>query len=118
MLYAEGNYILRRKVIVAHVGWRHLRDFVVLTVQATEIATRAGDREALGARMKVVKRFLLDGVDGQRTRLAIDYASEHTIFVAPTSTDACLAVCNMAMMRTEYALHLSIFQGPIVSAFH
>ena len=91
---------------------------MVLTVQATEITTRAGERETLGARMKVVKRFLFDGVDGQRTRLAIDYASEYTIFVAPASTDARLAVRNMAMMRTKHALHLSIFQRPIVSAFH
>lgn len=66
----------------------------------------------------MVKRFLFDGVDGQRAGFAIDYASEYTIFVAPASTDACLAVRNMAVMRTERALHLSIFQRPIVSAFH
>ena len=91
---------------------------MVLTVQATEIATCAGDRETLGAWMKMVKRLLLDGIDGQRTGFAIDFAPEDTILVAPTPTDACLAVCNMTAVRTEQALYLSIFQCPIVSALH
>ena len=78
---------------------------MILTVQTTEIATRAGDREAFGAWMEVIQWLFLNGVDSQRTGFAIDLASEHTVLVAPTPTDARLAVCNMAVMRTELTLY-------------
>ena len=91
---------------------------MVLTVQATEIAARAGDRETLGARMEVVNRVFLDGVDGQRTGFTLDFAPEHTVIVASATTDARLAICYMAMVRTEQTLHPSVIQRPIVSALH
>ena len=91
---------------------------MILAVQAPEVAARAGNGEALGARMEVVQRLLLNGVNGQRTGLAIDFADEHTVLITTTSTDTCLAVCNIAMMRTEQTLHPSIIQLPIVFALH
>jgi hypothetical protein len=78
---------------------------MILTVQAPEVAARTGNGEALGARMEVVQRFLLNGVYGQRTRFAVHLADEHTVLIATTPTDSRLAVSNLAMMRTELALH-------------
>jgi hypothetical protein len=81
---------------------------MILTVQTPEVAASTSDGEALGARMKVVQRFLLNGVDGQRTRFAIDFADKHTIHIPATPTDARFAISNLAMMRTEQTLHPSI----------
>jgi hypothetical protein len=78
---------------------------MILTVQAPEVAARTGNGEALGARMEVVQRFLLNGVYGQRTRFAVHLADEHTVLIATTPTDSRLAVSYLAMMWTELALH-------------
>ena len=93
---------------MTHIRWRYLRNLVVLTVQATEIAARTGNGEALGARMEMVQRFLLDGVDGQRTGLAIYLAQEHTVLIATAPADARFAIRHFAVMRTELTLHPSI----------
>ena len=79
-----------------------------LTVQTPEVAACTGNGEALGARMEVVQRLLLNGVNGQRTGLAIDFAHKHTVLIATASTDTRLTVGNLAMMRTEQTLHPSI----------
>ena len=55
--------------------------------------------------MEMIERFLLDGVDGQRTRLGIDLADECTIVIATTATDARLPIGYATMMRTEQTLH-------------
>ena len=78
---------------------------MILTVQTPEVAASTGNGEALGARMEVVQRLLLNGVNGQRTGLAIDFAYTHAILIATTPTDARLAIRNLAMMRTEQTLH-------------
>ena len=91
---------------------------MVLTVQTPEVAASTGNGEALGARMEVVEWLLLNGVNGQRTGLAIYFAHEHTILITTTPTDTRLAVRNLAMMRTELTLHPSIIQPPIIFAFH
>ena len=74
---------------------------MVLTVQATEIAACAGNGETSRTRMKVVERFLLDGIDGECTRLAIDLADKHATTIPSTATDTRLAIGYAAMMRTE-----------------
>ena len=91
---------------------------MVLTVQTTEIAACTSDREALGAGVEVIQRFLLDGVDGQRTGLTIYLAHEHTILIATAPADTRLAVRYLAMMRTEQTLHPSIIQPLIIPALH
>jgi hypothetical protein len=78
---------------------------VILTVEATEVTACAGKRKALGAWMEMIERLLLDGVDGQRTGLSIDLAKENTTIIATTATASCLTISNMAVMRTERALH-------------
>ena len=83
---------------------------MVLTVQAAEVAARTGDGEALGARMKVVERLLLDGVNSQRTRPSVHLADEHATLIAPTPADARLALADTAMMRTEQALYPAVIQ--------
>ena len=92
---------------------------MVLTVQTTEVTTRTGKGETGGARMEVVERFLLNGVDGQRTGFGIDLADEHTVVVATTATTARLAMGDMAMVGTEQALHSTVIQSLIISTlFH
>ena len=64
--------------------------------------------------MEVIERFLLYGVDGQRTGLAIDFADEHPIMVPATTAASRPAIGNTAMMRTEQTLHHPIAQLLII----
>ena len=73
---------------------------MVLTVQATEVAPRTSDRKTRRARMEMIKWFLFNGVDGQRTRFGIYFADKRSMMVVPTTADACLTVCYMAVVRT------------------
>ena len=92
---------------------------MVLTVQATEITTCAGNGQAGGSWMEVVERFLLDGIDGQRTGLTIDLADEYTIMIPSTATDARLSIGNMTMVGTDLTLHSPTLQLPIIpTLFH
>ena len=100
---------------MTYFRWRHLRNLMVLTVQTPEVTASTGNGETLGAWMKVVQRFLLNRVDGQRTRLAIDLADKHAVLVATAAADTRLAVGNLAMMRTELTLHPSTVQPLIIS---
>ena len=93
---------------MANIRWRYLRNLMILAVQTPEVAASTGNGEALGARMEVVQRLLLNGVNSQRTGLAIYFAHEHTVLIATASTDTRLTVRNLAMMRTEQTLHPSI----------
>ena len=90
---------------MTNLRWRHLRNLVVLTVQTPEVAASTCNGETLGARMEVVERFLLNGVNGQRTGLAVHLADKHTIHIPAASADTCLAIGNLAMMRTELTLY-------------
>ena len=64
VLQTEADDLLRREVVVIDIIRSDLRNLVVLTVQTTEVTTRAGERETGGARMEVVEGLLLDGIDG------------------------------------------------------
>jgi hypothetical protein len=55
--------------------------------------------------MEMIQRFLLDGINGQRARLAIDFTNQHAVMVSATTTKARLAIGNMTMVRTKQALH-------------
>jgi hypothetical protein len=68
--------------------------------------------------VEVVEWLLLDGVYGQRTGLAIDFADEHAVKVLSVSAAASLAIGNATIMRTEQALHISIVQSLIIPALH
>ena len=77
-----------------------MRNVVVLAVQTTKVATCTGNREALGAWVKVVEWLLLYRVNGQRTRFGIDFADKHASVVATAVANACLAVSNVTIMGT------------------
>ena len=98
--------------------WCDLRDIMILTIQATEIAARTGKRKTRGSRMEVVERFLLNGVDGQCTGLTIDLADEYAIMIHATLAAPRLAIGNMTMMGTELALHHPVIQSLIISTLH
>ena len=91
---------------------------MILTVQTSEIAACTSDGETCGARMKMIKWFLLNRIDGQRAWLGIHLADEHTILITSTATDARLAITYLAVMRTKIAFHSSILQSMIISALH
>ena len=91
---------------------------MVLAVQAAEVAARTGDGEALGARMEMIERFLLDGVDGQRTRPSVHLTYQHTALIASALADARPALVDMAMVWAEQTLHPAIIQLMIIPALH
>ena len=91
---------------------------MVLTVQAAEVAARTGDGETCGARMEVVERFLLDGVNGQRTRPSVHLANEHTALIASALADARPALADVAMVWAEQTLHPAIIHLLIIPALH
>ena len=91
---------------------------MVLTVQTSEIAASTGDGETGGARMEMIEWFLLDGIDGQRTRFGIDLADKCATTIPSTATDARLAIRYSAMMWTEQTFHSSIIQTLIISTLH
>lgn len=93
-----------------------LRDIVVLAVQATEVATRAGDRQALGAWMKMIERLLLDRVNSKCTRPRIDLADEYAVMIATALADARLAVGYAAVVRAKLAFYSSVVLSLIISA--
>ena len=82
---------------------------MILTVQATEIAPCTGYRQTLRAWMEMIQRLFLDGIDCQRTGFAINLADQHAVPVSATATKACLAIGDMAMVRTDQT-----FQSPVV----
>ena len=59
----KGNDIVWLEIIMANLMGRGLRDIVVLAIEAAEVAARTGYRQALSARMEMIKRFLLYRVD-------------------------------------------------------
>ena len=91
---------------------------MVLTVQATEVAPGAGNRETFGARVEMIEGFFLYGVDGQRAGLAIHFAIKHAVTVAPAAADACLAVGYAAMVRAKLAFHRATVQLLKIITFH
>ena len=105
VLQTERYDLFGRKAVVVGIGGRCLRDVVVLAVQTAEVAAGAGDGEALCAGVEMVEGLLLDGVDGQRTRLTIDIADESAVQIATATADARLAVGDTAVVRTEQTLN-------------
>ena len=91
---------------------------MVLTVQAAEVAARTGDGEALGARMEMIERLLLDRVNGQRTRPSINLADQHTALIASAPADALPALADVAMVWAEQTLQPAIIQLMIIPALH
>ena len=98
--------------------WRCLGDIMILTVQASEVTTCAGNGETGSTRMEMIKRFFLHRVDGQGTRLAIDLTHKYAIIIPPTATDPRLTFSDMTVMRTERTLHSSTFQMLIIPTFY
>lgn len=108
MLQAKTNHLFWHQVIMAHLGRCNLRDVVILTVQTMEVTTRTCQRQTGRPWMEMIQRLLLDGVDGQRTRLAIDLADEFAIVIPATTTKACLTIGYPAMMWTDLTLYPAV----------
>ena len=91
---------------MADIRRSDLRDFMVLTIQTTEITARTSDGQTRRTWMEMIQRFFLDRVDGQRTGHAIDLADQYTIVIPATATKARFTIGDMAMVWTEQTLHL------------
>ena len=116
---AEGDERFRRQVIVRNIRGRNLRDVVILTIEATEVTACAGQRKALCAWMEMVEWLLLDGVDGQRTRLTIHLAEEYTTIISSTATASCLTISDMTVVRTKQTRYCPTLQLLIIpTLFH
>ena len=90
---------------------------MILTVEAMEVTAGTGKRKTLGAWMEMIERLLLDGVDGQGTGQGVYLAKENTTIIATTTTTTCLAVGDMAVVRTKQALYLPVIQPFIIPTF-
>ena len=53
----------------------------------------------------MVQGLLFDGVDGQRTWLAIDLADQNAVMIPATAAKTRLAIGDMTMVRTEQTLY-------------
>ena len=91
---------------------------MVLTVEATEITTCAGEGETGGTRMEVVEGFLLDGVDGEGAGMGVDFAEEHAGVVATAAAETGLAVGDVAVVGAQLTHDRSIVLLAIISTFH
>ena len=71
----DGNLynFQRRQLIEVNIGWKHLRDVMVLTVETAEVTTRTRQGKATSARMKLIEGLLLNGIISQGTWLAINH---------------------------------------------
>ena len=65
----------------------------------------------------MVEWLFLNGVDGQRTGLAIDLANECAIMITTASADTHLAVGYLAMVRTEQTFDPSVTHSLKISTF-
>jgi hypothetical protein len=90
---------------------------MVLTVQAAEVAASTGNGETRRARMEMIERFLLNGVNGQRTRPSVHLAGQHTALIASAPADACPALADVAMVWAEQTLHPAVIHLLIISTF-
>ena len=118
MLLTERHNLFGREMVAGHLTGFRLRDVVVLTVQTTEIAARAGKAQTLGAWMKMIERLLLYRVDGERTRSSINFADQLAFDVSAAAAQACLAVGNATMVRTKQTTYNAIVNALIIRVFH
>jgi hypothetical protein len=92
---------------------------VILTVEATKVTACAGKRKTLGAWMEMIEWLFLDGVYSQRTGTSIYLAKEYAAVITTTATASCLAIGNMAVVRTELALYYPTLKLLIIpTLFH
>ena len=64
----------------------------------------------------MVEWLFLNGVDGQRTRFAIDFANESAIMITTAAADTSLAIGYLAMVRAEQTFNPPVIQTLIISA--
>jgi hypothetical protein len=94
---------------MVHIIGRNLGYLMILTIQTSEVTACTGDGETLSTRMKMVKRFLLNGINRQRTRLSIDLTNKNAILIATATAYSRLAIYNPTVMGTELTLYSPIF---------
>jgi hypothetical protein len=87
---------------------RHLRDLMILTLEASEIATHSGHGERGRPRKEMKERLLFDGVHIQRDRTSIDEGVKLSLLILPHSTEAPFRERDRTSMVAEITLHLPI----------
>lgn len=88
---------------------RRLRYLIVLTVEAAQVAARAGDGEALCARHKSAERLFLYRVDGDGARSSVGQRVELAADVFPTPAASALPFRYQATVGAKVAPHRQSF---------
>jgi len=96
---------------------RHLRDFMVLAMAATKIASRRRYGEGPGTGKKMEERFFLDGINVEGAGEAVDKGVQNTVLVFPHTAKPSLSLGNMAVVPAEAAMDLRALQFFIKQGF-
>ncbi len=87
---------------LAVMGMGILRNIVILTVEATEVATHRGDGERLAAGQKVEQRFFFDGINIFSNQSAVHQRVQFAVPVFPHPADAAFSWFYVAMMTAQF----------------
>ena len=80
-----------------------LRDIIILTVGAAEVAANRGNGIGKGPRQHMEEWFLFDGIDILADQSAIHEAVKNPVPIFPYLAYAPLPFINMTIVRTEKA---------------
>jgi hypothetical protein len=87
---------------------------VVLTAFAAEVTAGAGEREAFLAGVEMIEGFLLDGVDGECTGMAIGLGIEGAFAVYATAAASTAVGFDEALVGAEFATDDMVLQFLII----
>ena len=90
---------------------------MILTLEASEIATHGGDGERARSGKDVKERLLFDRVHVQGDRTAINESVKLAFPVLPYSTDSPFGRGDDASVVAKGALHLPILKGTVKHGF-
>ena len=88
-----------------------LRDIPVLAEETAHVATGGAHTEDARAWQEMVERLLFDWVDLQGSGRGVTEAVERSVLVDTDETETRLAVANVAVARTEIAVHAIVWLG-------
>ena len=98
-----GARLIGEAVHVARLG-----DVPVLAELAREVAARRAEREHARARVEVLERLLLDGIDAEPGRAAVGREHHGVAFALAHEAEAALPVVEAAVARAEVALDAAV----------
>ena len=98
LVFADVHQLLGGDVVRIHLVGCDLRNLMVLTVPAGEVAPCACHRQAFCAGMELIERFFLHGINGQCARPSVGVAVKTATPVPAAFAPSCSSVGDLAMM--------------------